>query len=57
MVKEFLMLMDFIAIIIMVATVAIKTYSTGSLGVPFSQRHYFVYFVAIRQCYYSTFTY
>ena len=41
----------------MVATVTIKTYSAGSLGVPFSQKHYFVYFVAIRQCYCSTFTY
>jgi hypothetical protein len=51
------MLMDFIAIIVMVATVTIKTYSTGSLGVPFSQMHYFVCFAAIGLCYYSTFTY
>ena len=56
-VKEFQKLVDFIDITAMVATVTIKTCSTGFLGVLFSQMHYFVNFMVIVQYYYFTFTY
>jgi hypothetical protein len=48
-VKEFQKLVDFIDITAMVATVTIKTCSTGFLGVLFSQMHYFVNFMVIVQ--------